>query len=124
MKVIIAGSRSIKDYLIVKQAIKSSGFIITEIVSGTAQGVDRLGESWAFQNGILVKRFFPDWDKYGRSAGYRRNVEMAEYADALIAIWDGKSRGTKHMIDIANKNNLKCEVQYVTYHFRKACQIP
>lgn len=107
MKVIVAGSRNIINAQLTVDAIKNSGFDITEIVSGHAIGVDRAGELYAQANAIKVKLFVPDWDKYGKSAGYRRNVEMADYADALVAVWDGKSRGTKHMIDIAKAKGLK-----------------
>lgn len=106
MRVIIAGSRGITDYNLVKFAIKRSGFDITEVVSGTARGVDSLGEKWAQEFGKSVKQFPAEWDTYGRGAGYIRNEEMARYADALIAIWDGTSKGTKHMIDEAVKKGL------------------
>jgi phage gp37-like protein len=107
VKVIIAGSRTVTDAEIVNKAIKQSRFKITEVVSGCAKGVDTLGEWWASQNRKLIKRFPANWREYGRGAGYRRNAEMADYADALIAVWDGKSRGTKHMIDIARRGGLK-----------------
>lgn len=97
MKVIIAGSRSIHEYEIVKQAVAESGFEITEVVSGRAAGVDRLGESWADEYNIPVKPFPADWSKWGKGAGHRRNTEMAEYADALVAVHNG-SRGTLNMI--------------------------
>ena len=91
------------DYDKVAEAIKGFMFYekvdITEVVSGGAQGVDTLGEVWAEKHDIPVKQFLAEWDVYGRSAGYRRNEEMGDYADVLLAIWDGKSRGTKHMID-------------------------
>lgn len=107
MKTIIAGSRTISDYAVIVDAVKASGFEITEVISGSAQGVDRLGETYAQKNNLALKRFPAEWDKYGKSAGYRRNEQMAEHAEALIAIWDGKSKGTKHMIDIATRKNLK-----------------
>lgn len=103
MRVIIAGSRTIIDLAIVERAIENSDFNVTEVVSGGARGVDALGEAWARKNGIPVKLFPADWKKHGRSAGMIRNAEMAEYAYGLIAIWDGKSRGTLHMISCANK---------------------
>jgi len=101
-KIIIAGSRSVTDIDVVNQAVIDSRLknYISEVVSGTARGVDQLGEIWARQRGIPVKRFPADWDTFGKSAGYKRNVVMADYADGLIAIWDGESKGTKHMIDI------------------------
>lgn len=107
MKVIIAGSRDITDYNLVKLAIIKSQFVIDEIVSGGAKGVDALGEKFAYENWISLKVFPANWDKYGKSAGYIRNEQMAKYADALVAIWDGKSPGTKHMIELAKKHNLK-----------------
>ena len=106
MKVIIAGSREGFEIADVFVAMRDSGFCVTEVVSGTARGVDRLGESWANANQVPIKRFPANWDEYGKSAGYRRNAEMASYADALVALWDGKSTGTKHMIDLAGKMGL------------------
>lgn len=106
LKVIIAGSRTIEDYSLVCRAIEKSGFQVKEVVSGTARGVDRLGEKWAAFNKIPVKSFPADWDKHGKAAGPIRNRQMAEYADALVCLWDGKSKGSKHMIDIANELGL------------------
>ena len=106
MEVIIAGSRVIRDMALLERAIMRAGFTITTVVSGTAQGADRLGEQWASKHGIPVKQFPAQWRKHGHSAGYKRNETMADNADALIALWDGKSRGTKHMIDIARRKGL------------------
>lgn len=111
LKVIIAGSRDFDDYELLKS--KCDYFLRNrevEIVSGTARGADVLGERYAEERDLVVKRFPADWDKYGKRAGYLRNVEMAEYADALITFWDGKSRGTKHMIDIAREKDLKIRI--------------
>lgn len=99
MKVIIAGTRSVKDYGLVVQAVQRSGYDITEVVSGCATGVDWLGEQWARANGIPVKEMPADWNTYGKSAGPQRNRAMAEYADAAVIIWDGESRGTRNMIE-------------------------
>jgi len=76
-----------------------SGFEPTEIISGGAPGIDRLGELYAGANRIPCKVFSADWVAYGRAAGPRRNLEMAKYGDALLAIWDGKSPGTRNMIE-------------------------
>ena len=102
MRVIIAGSRGIDDYEFICHKLNDCErpWPITEVVSGTARGVDRLGERWAGSKDIPIKRFPADWDTYGKSAGYRRNADMAKYADVLIAFWDGTSKGTKHMIDL------------------------
>lgn len=107
MKVIIAGSRGITDYDLVTEAITKSGFEITEVVSGGANGVDKLGEKFAVRNDIPIKVFLADWVKKKASAGIIRNAHMANYAEALIAVWDGKSAGTKNMIDTATKKGLK-----------------
>ena len=80
-----------------------------EIVSGTAKGADQLGEKYAKEKGYPVKQFPADWSK-GKSAGYVRNEEMAKYADALIAFWNGLSKGTGHMIDLAKKYKLKIRI--------------
>lgn len=98
MKVVIAGSRDITSPSSVAQAIRESGFDISEVVSGGARGVDKLGEQWAGFNLIPITRFIANWNSEGKAAGIIRNHKMALYADALIAIWDGKSKGTKHMI--------------------------
>ena len=103
MKVIIAGSRTIVTPTVVSSAIVHSGFEILEVVSGGARGVDALGEKWAQIHNISARRFPADWDGLGKRAGYVRNVQMAEYADALIAVWDGKSKGTAHMIETMRK---------------------
>lgn len=107
MRVIIAGSRTIRDYKAICSAIWLSGFVITEVVSGTASGVDSLGERWATEKGIPIKRFSAEWEKYGRSAGPRRNKQMAVYANALILVWDGKSSGSRHMLCVARTMGLR-----------------
>ena len=110
MKVIVAGSRSIESLGVVTKAIEDSGFNITEIVSGRAKGVDRLGEHYALVRSIPTKLFPADWDKHGKAAGPMRNREMANYADAAVIIWDGVSKGTKHMIYEMNKRGKKCHI--------------
>jgi len=111
VKVIIAGSRTLENRAIDIQYILSSlrmdWLSVTEVVSGTARGVDQIGEDWAKDWDIPVKRFPADWDKHGKAAGFIRNGEMADYADACIIIWDGKSNGTKDMMTRAIKQNLK-----------------
>lgn len=99
MRTIIAGSRGITNIEHIMRAIHDSGFEIAEIISGGARGVDTLAICYAKLSNIPFRVFPADWDKHGKSAGVIRNVTMAHNADALIAIWDGTSRGTKHMID-------------------------
>lgn len=107
MRTIIAGGRGITDKSIVWEAVESSGFDITEVVSGAARGVDTLGEEWARANGIPVEQFPADWSTHGRAAGPIRNAKMAAYGEALIAVWDGKSKGTGNMINNARKLGLE-----------------
>ena len=112
MKVIIAGGRFYNDYKRLKKVCDSILSTQTEviIVSGKARGADKLGEKYAKEKGYHIEPFPANWDKFGNSAGYIRNAEMAKYADALIAFWDGESRGTKSMIDLAKKGGLKIRI--------------
>lgn len=80
--------------------------VVSEVVSGCASGVDTMGEAWAFNHGITIKRFPADWSK-GQAAGYFRNADMAHYGNVLVAIWDGVSRGTAHMIACAIAQGLE-----------------
>src|SRR3954470_22491542 len=110
LRVIVAGSRNVTEFYIVARALNCCKLNIGEVVSGCARGVDSLGEQWARLSGIKVKQFPADWNAHGRGAGFIRNIEMARYADALVAIWDGKSPGTKHMIETAVKLGLIVKV--------------
>ncbi len=111
MKTIIAGSRTITDPEILEKVIQAQRMSglgnITEVVCGCAAGVDFLGKLWAQANNIPIKKFPADWSKYGKGAGHMRNIAMAKYADSLIAIWDGKSAGTRHMIRTAIAQGLE-----------------
>jgi hypothetical protein len=111
MKVIIAGSRNFNDYETLKKVCDHmlSRQDEVEIVSGTARGADQLGEQYGIEKGYKIKQFPPDWSK-GKSAGYIRNEDMAKYGEALIAFWDGESKGTSHMINLAKKHGLKIKV--------------
>lgn len=113
MKTIIAGSRNCTEIAELLIALSRCGWQPTTVVSGTARGADKLGERWAAAHGLLIEQFPADWDAHGKAAGYRRNEQMADHAEALIALWDGKSRGTKHMIDIAKRNGLRVYVHLV-----------
>jgi len=111
LKLIIAGSRSIKDYTILQYAIAQTDFSdITEVVSGCARGVDTLGERWAKSANVPIKEFRADWGRFGRGAGKYRNSDMADYCDAAIILWDGESKGTLDMIDKMRRARKRCEV--------------
>ncbi|UCW44475.1 hypothetical protein [Pseudomonas phage PPAT] len=101
MKLIIAGSRDITPLQFeeaLQEIRQDFEMEVTEIVSGNARGVDKYGEQVAKENSLALTVFKPDWSK-GKPAGIIRNKEMGDYADALFAVWDGQSKGTKHMID-------------------------
>lgn len=103
MKLIIAGSRNFTDYALVEKTIAKMNIEISEVVCGKARGADTVGEDWALAHQVPVKYFPAQWDLYGKAAGAIRNAEMAEYGDYLLAFWDGKSRGTKNMIETMKK---------------------
>jgi hypothetical protein len=116
MRAIIAGSRGFDDYDMLSRCCDRE--IIgdnIEVVVGGARGADTLGEKYAISKGYNLKKFVPNWNVYGKSAGYLRNEEMAKYASLsdngiLIIFWDGTSRGSSHMISLANKYKLKVRV--------------
>lgn len=130
LRIIVAGGRDFKDYNLLSNTIMQyledvddTGIVSNpkqvKFISGTARGADSLGEQFAYTWGYDVVRFPADWDTHGKSAGHRRNAEMAIYASengndgVLIAFWDGRSRGTKHMIDLAARYGL--DVHVVNY---------
>ena len=113
-RVIVAGSRDFDDYDLLREkcdallARKTDKNII--IVSGTARGADQLGERYARERGYQIERYPADWNNDGKAAGPIRNAKMADNADALIAFWDGESRGTQNMIDEATRKGLAVRV--------------
>ena len=120
-KIIVAGSRDYDNFEQLEYNLmmyfKREGLhrADVEIVSGAARGADKLGEQLAKKYGLALTQFPADWDKYGKSAGYRRNAEMAKYADVLFAFWDGKSKGTQHMINLAKESKLEVHVLLVAW---------
>jgi len=114
IKVIIAGGRNFDDFNKLCQVcdmfLQDQNNI--EIVSGAYKGADFLGERYAAERNYPIKQFPADWRRYGKSAGLKRNAEMAAYADILIAFWDGESKGTKHMIELAEQAELNVKVIY------------
>lgn len=114
-RVIIAGGREFNDYQLLKEKcdnilatmVKSCQIVI---LSGTAKGADKLGEQYAQEKGYTVEQYPADWNSHGKKAGIIRNAQMANSAQALIAFWDGKSRGTKNMIEVASSKGLAVRV--------------
>lgn len=113
MKLIIAGSRDFTDVALTAFHFCNLDFEVTEVISGGARGADRCGESVAEVYKLPVKQFIPDWDGLGKRAGFVRNADMADYADAALIFWDGQSKGSKHMIDLATKKGLIVQVVMV-----------
>jgi hypothetical protein len=110
MKFIVAGSRTFTDYSKAKSILDLKIDKGDTIISGTARGADRLGERYAKENGIDLIKMPAKWQIYGKSAGYIRNTEMAKVGDVLITFWNGSSRGTMHMINIAKDHGLEVNV--------------
>lgn len=114
-RVIIAGTRSFNDYELLRTSCNN---LLSEkqrthtvvVISGTARGADQMGERYARERGFQLRRFPADWEQHGKSAGHIRNAKMADNADALIAFWDGQSRGTKNMIDNARRKGLAIRI--------------
>jgi hypothetical protein len=111
-KVIVAGSRGFNDYELLNTKLNKLLINKTdiEIVSGEAKGADTLGEKYAKEHNHQIKKFPANWSEYGKRAGYIRNEEMAKYGDACVVFWDGQSKGSKHMIDLATKHGLEIKI--------------
>lgn len=105
IKLLIAGSRDILDYNLIEDNIKNPENIKC-IISGCARGVDTLAIEYAKKHNILCVKCPANWDLYGKSAGYRRNKYMVSICTHALIIWDGKSKGTKHTIDLCKENNI------------------
>lgn len=109
MKLIIAGTRTFSNQDLMAAQLANYDYV-SMVVSGGAAGADRLGELWAVNWGLPIKRFIPNWRKFGKKAGMIRNREMALFADKAVVFWDGKSRGTKNMIENMRKLGKPCQV--------------
>lgn len=106
MKVAVVGSRNLR----VENLEKYLPVGVTEIVSGGARGVDTSAREYALAKGIKLTEFLPEYDKYGRGAPLRRNITIIEYADLVLAFWDGSSHGTKYVIDNCKKRGVPVKV--------------
>ena len=105
MKIAVIGSRGV-------DKIDLSPYVSAcdEIVSGGAKGVDALAAAYARENGLTLTEFLPEYERYGRAAPIKRNYKIVDYADRVIAFWDGASRGTLSVIKYAEKTGKPCEV--------------
>lgn len=118
MNLAIIGSRTFNNYELLKKELQP--FLNEEIknslivISGGARGADILGEKWAKENKIRTLIFLANWQKYGKKAGFIRNYDIINNCDAVVAFWDGKSKGTAHSLNLAKEQNkpikiIKCE---------------
>jgi hypothetical protein len=107
LKVIVAGSRNFTDYEFLQTILKTRYTDPVEIVSGGARGADTLGEQYASEHSLPLRVFKANWAKYKKGAGYIRNEDMSDYADELVVFWDGKSGGTRHMMEVARKAGMR-----------------
>lgn len=114
MKVAIIGSRTFTNYRLLCETIDSLSFNISEVISGGASGADSLAEQWAQENKIPYTIIKPDWQKYGKGAGLKRNKQIIDSCDACIAFWDGKSRGTESSIKLTEK--LRKPIHLILYN--------
>ncbi|MGN0172029.1 MAG: DUF2493 domain-containing protein [Acutalibacteraceae bacterium] len=107
-RIVVAGCRDYEEYDDAKEYIEMCIEKIREkytlvFLSGGCRGADMLGERYAKENGFCIERYPADWQKYGKSAGPKRNLQMAKVCDYVICFWDGKSRGTASMISYAKE---------------------
>lgn len=112
MRLAIVGSRTFGDYEKLEKFIRDNFDVdsITHIISGGAKGADSLGERFAKENAKELVVFPAEWKKYGKSAGFKRNVDIINACDVCVAFWDGKSHGTKHDIDLCEKYGKECKI--------------
>ena len=107
-KIAVVGSRGFNDYSLLERTL--TPYLPFVLVSGGARGADSLAERFADKNNLEKIIFKPDWDKYGKRAGFLRNIKIVDESDMVIAFWDGQSRGTKSSIDLAREKNKELSV--------------
>lgn len=125
IRIIVAGTRTFSDYELLRSKLDDFVSKLKQkhpdkqvvIITGAAKGADKLGSLYARNHNIPLKEFPADWNTYGRAAGPIRNQQMSDYAlhevPVLIVFWDGESRGTKNMINIAKRHNVQTEIVYI-----------
>lgn len=113
MRIIVAGSRGITDRGLIADemaSLETPHCARPTLLTGMARGPDRIAHAIATLRNWTIEEFPADWNHFGKSAGFRRNVQMAERATHLLAFWDGRSRGTLHMIQTAIEHDLRVHV--------------
>lgn len=112
VRLAIVGSRTFNDYatlVFILNQLKEE-YYYTLIVSGGAKGADTMGETYASTNKIPTKIFKADWNKYGKRAGFIRNVDIIDNCDLCVCFWDGESHGTKHDIELCEEKHKLCYI--------------
>ena len=112
IKLGVVGSRGFNDYKLLKDTLdkyKDKTFVM---VSGGAKGADQLGEKWAKENNIKTLIFRPDWDKFGKIAGFLRNKDIVDNSDVIVAFWDGLTKGTENTINLTKTAGKELEIVY------------
>lgn len=112
LKIGVVGSRSFNDYKLLKDTLDKYKGKMWLLVSGGAKGADSLGEKWANENHIKTLIHRPDWDRYGKSAGFVRNELIVDDSDLIISFWDGLSRGSENSINLAKKKGKEVIIIY------------
>ena len=117
-QIVIAGSRKYENYTEAAEFIdvcidEIKGKSEITILSGGAKGVDLIGEKYAKEHGYKIEKYLPEWNRYGKGAGPKRNEEMAKDCDLVICFWDGKSKGTKSMIECGRKLNKQVKIKLI-----------
>lgn len=116
MKIAIVGSRDFNNYALLKKFIDDKleeldiANKIDTVVSGGARGADALAERYADEHGLLKAIYPADWKKYGKRAGFIRNIDIIRNCDICFAFWDGESHGTKHDIDLCTEMDKPCYI--------------
>lgn len=110
IRLAVVGSRSFNDYKFLSEILQ--WYDVKLIISGGARGADSLARRFAEEHNLPLREFIPEWGRHGRSAGYLRNEQIVEACDEVVAFWNGKSRGTKHTIDIAEQQGKPVSVYW------------
>lgn len=112
IKLAIVGSRTFADKEIFDKCMSTimEKYDVIEIISGGAKGADTFGEQYATENNIPKKIYKPDWEKYGKKAGFLRNHTIIKACDVCLALWDGNSNGTRHDINLCKEYDKTCFV--------------
>ena len=113
MKSAVVGSRTFNSYNYLKKVLQS--LEITAIISGGARGADTLARQYALENKIHLTEILPNWNLHGKSAGFKRNIEIVNKCEQLVAFWDGQSKGTKYSIELAQDKNKPVYIFWPTF---------